>query len=110
MHLEIPAFGQQKTPILSGFMRNISFLCSCYGGDGEIRTLDLSDANRTLYQLSYAPKCARHILTQFCRIGKRNFEFFYFSPKERIIAKENQVCYNIQYSQNSLAKHKARNT
>ena len=26
------------------------------GGDGEIRTHDLSDANRTLYQLSYAPK------------------------------------------------------
>ena len=29
-------------------------LCSC-GGDEEIRTLDLSDANRTLSQLSYAP-------------------------------------------------------
>ncbi len=27
-----------------------------YGGDGGIRTLDLSDANRTLSQLSYAPK------------------------------------------------------
>ena len=26
-----------------------------FGGDGGIRTLDLSDANRTLYQLSYAP-------------------------------------------------------
>ena len=25
-------------------------------GDGGIRTLDLSDANRTLSQLSYAPK------------------------------------------------------
>ena len=37
MHLEIPAFGQQKTPIKSGFMRNISFLCSYYGGaDGFI--------------------------------------------------------------------------
>ena len=40
MHLEIPAFGQQKTPIKSGFMRNISFLCSCYGGEEEIRTLE----------------------------------------------------------------------
>ena len=26
------------------------------GGDGGIRTLDLTDANRTLSQLSYAPK------------------------------------------------------
>ncbi len=26
-----------------------------YGGDGGIRTLDLTDANRTLSQLSYAP-------------------------------------------------------
>ena len=26
-----------------------------FGGDEEIRTLDLSDANRTLSQLSYAP-------------------------------------------------------
>ena len=27
----------------------------CFGGDGGIRTLDLTDANRTLSQLSYAP-------------------------------------------------------
>ena len=27
------------------------------GGDGGIRTLDLTDANRTLSQLSYAPIC-----------------------------------------------------
>ena len=26
-----------------------------YGGEGGIRTLDLTDANRTLSQLSYAP-------------------------------------------------------
>ncbi len=26
-----------------------------FGGPEEIRTLDLSDANRTLYQLSYRP-------------------------------------------------------
>ena len=38
MHLENPAFGQQKTPIKSGFSRNISFLCSFYGGGGESRT------------------------------------------------------------------------
>ena len=28
---------------------------SIFGGDGGIRTLDLTDANRTLSQLSYAP-------------------------------------------------------
>ena len=28
-----------------------------FGGDGGIRTLDLSDANRTLSQLSYRPLC-----------------------------------------------------
>ena len=32
------------------------FLC---GGDEEDRTLDLTDANRTLSQLSYAPICLR---------------------------------------------------
>ena len=32
-----------------------------YGGPEEIRTLDLSDANRTLSQLSYRPKYS------FCR-------------------------------------------
>lgn len=36
MHPEIPAFGQQKTPTESGFLRNISFLCSLYGGEGGI--------------------------------------------------------------------------
>ena len=29
---------------------------SLSGGDGGIRTLDLTDANRTLSQLSYTPK------------------------------------------------------
>ena len=32
------------------------------GGDGGIRTLDLTDANRTLSQLSYAPTSARKII------------------------------------------------
>ena len=32
------------------------------GGDGGIRTLDLTDANRTLSQLSYAPKSSRSII------------------------------------------------
>ena len=30
------------------------------GGDEEDRTLDLTDANRTLSQLSYAPICRRY--------------------------------------------------
>ena len=33
---------------------------STFGGDEEDRTLDLTDANRTLSQLSYAPKRIDH--------------------------------------------------
>ena len=36
-----------------------------FGGDGGIRTLDLTDANRTLSQLSYAPKALNHYNTFF---------------------------------------------
>ena len=36
----------------------LSKLPTFYGGDEGIRTLDLSDANRTLSQLSYRPICA----------------------------------------------------
>ena len=36
-------------------MRIASKPVSGHGGPEEIRTLDLSDANRTLSQLSYAP-------------------------------------------------------
>ena len=32
-----------------------------FGGDEEDRTLDLTDANRTLSQLSYAP-----VITDYC--------------------------------------------
>ena len=38
-----------------------------FGGDGGIRTLDLTDANRTLSQLSYAPKTCRN--DSFCIIA-----------------------------------------
>ena len=37
-------------------IRIVSKLVSSYGGPEGIRTLDLSDANRTLSQLSYKPK------------------------------------------------------
>ena len=38
-----------KTPLVMVFVYRLD------GGDEGIRTLDLSDANRTLSQLSYAP-------------------------------------------------------
>lgn len=37
--------------------RNGLFMPLLLGGDDEDRTHDLTDANRTLSQLSYAPKC-----------------------------------------------------
>ena len=36
-------------------MKNTEFGFALFGGDEEDRTLDLTDANRTLSQLSYAP-------------------------------------------------------
>ena len=45
-----------------------------FGGDGGIRTLDLTDANRTLSQLSYAPVCSlvsfKHYITNFPFVKK----------------------------------------
>ena len=38
-----------------GFAPTASKVLGCYGGDEGDRTLDLTDANRTLSQLSYAP-------------------------------------------------------
>ena len=47
-----------------------------FGGDEEDRTLDLTDANRTLSQLSYAPKNYYMIIPPFFE----NFQsFFHFS-------------------------------
>ena len=46
------------------------------GGDGGIRTLDLTDANRTLSQLSYAPIAADQQLLYYIthlRKVKKNF-------------------------------------
>ena len=36
-----------------------------FGGDGGIRTLDLTDANRTLSQLSYAPESLSYYIIYF---------------------------------------------
>ena len=56
MHLEIPAFGQQKTPIKSGFMRNISFLCSYYGGSDGNRTHVRKHFHRSFSERSFCFK------------------------------------------------------
>ena len=44
-----------KTNPKQCFTKKIDFGFAQYGGPGGIRTLDLSDANRTLSQLSYRP-------------------------------------------------------
>ena len=50
----------------------------CFGGDEEDRTLDLTDANRTLSQLSYGPK--QHIDYK-PMLSKSQLLFFDFSEK-----------------------------
>ena len=47
---------------------------SKYGGDEEDRTLDLTDANRTLSQLSYAPENVS-IIAPGSRFVQREFQF-----------------------------------
>ncbi len=53
----------EESIIKSKFDKLLSKLVN-FGGDEEDRTLDLTDANRTLSQLSYAPKyvCAVSVL------------------------------------------------
>ena len=48
-----------KTNPKQCFTKKIDFGFAQYGGPGGIRTLDLSDANRTLSQLSYRPMSFR---------------------------------------------------
>lgn len=48
-----------KTLDTVGIQPTVSKAFVFYGGDEEDRTLDLTDANRTLSQLSYAPICCR---------------------------------------------------
>ncbi len=54
-----------------------------FGGDGGIRTLDLTDANRTLSQLSYAPmrysisSSKRYYITNFSFVKKKIDYFFH---------------------------------
>ncbi len=74
----------EKTPEFRGFFGLVSFCTSPLGGPKGIRTLDLSDANRTLSQLSYGPREAVffqnsfYILAQPETVVKRFYEFFPF--------------------------------
>ena len=61
----------------------------CFGGPGGIRTLDLSDANRTLSQLSYGPLCHggnlrlpqnADLLRRKTIDGKSAYRFHYITP------------------------------
>ncbi len=56
---------------------------SVFGGDGEDRTLDLTDANRTLSQLSYAPIKHRII----CAFLFYSLQYFLSSVLKRIAEK-----------------------
>ena len=58
-----------------------SILCNLSGGDEEDRTLDLTDANRTLSQLSYAPENVS-IIAPGSRFVQREFQIL----KKKILA------------------------
>ncbi len=68
----------EKTPEFRGFFGLVSFCTSPLGGPEETRTLDLSDANRTLSQLSYRPMYAvfsrkQHIYFSTRKLGCKAF-------------------------------------
>ena len=73
-------------------------------GDEGIRTLDLSDANRTLSQLSYAPKAAfsrTPIIIAFSfRFVKR---YLHFPAQTAIIASYDER--NVGHDEENLATH-----
>ena len=75
---------REKSPEFRAFFGVVSFLTTKPGGPKGIRTLDLSDANRTLSQLSYGPREAVffqnsfYILAQPETVVKRFYEFFPF--------------------------------
>ena len=63
-----------KNPNLFPYKNRFGFFL--FGGPGGIRTLDLSDANRTLSQLSYRPICDLHTIPLFGGIVKQIFQVF----------------------------------
>ena len=57
------------------------------GGPEETRTLDLSDANRTLSQLSYRPMGYSHIIARSEKIVKKKLAGFqnpWYTSRDRI--------------------------
>ena len=57
-------------------------IAAFHGGDEEDRTLDLTDANRTLSQLSYAPiglLCDYKIFFAVCQVFGGGLEKFFFA-------------------------------
>ena len=56
--------------------REISDFTALTGGLEGIRTLDLSDANRTLSQLSYEPILRYFVVFGACRTGNHKSGFF----------------------------------
>ena len=64
--------------VLTKEKTTLSRVAFFFGGDGGIRTLDLTDANRTLSQLSYAPVCSlvsfKHYITNFPFV-KKNIDY-----------------------------------
>ena len=79
-----------KTNPTQCFTKKNEFGFALFGGPGGIRTLDLSDANRTLSQLSYGPLCycgtlrlpQNADLLRRCRTiyGKSAYRFHYITP------------------------------
>ena len=58
-----------------------------FGGPEETRTLDLSDANRTLSQLSYRPMGYLHIIARWEKIVKKKLAGFsnpWYTSRDRI--------------------------
>ena len=73
--LEIRAFRQKESAAI--LIPIVSKLRCFFGGPGGIRTLDLSDANRTLSQLSYRPIYLQQYLLYHTpkQITSENFSF-----------------------------------
>ncbi len=61
-----------QTPLIKKKSHREQFVRGGFGGDEEDRTLDLTDANRTLSQLSYAPISFNH----FTRTRTKSQVFF----------------------------------
>ncbi len=79
-HLNFQGVESPETVDAVGFQPTASILSAKVGGLEGIRTLDLSDANRTLSQLSYEPK-SRYNYTPSASICKALFAKFFLKNK-----------------------------